>query len=60
MPVKSTRLLPIAAGVFLLACAATTHAQTTINLNTANGNCVAVTDAAGLSTDSTPGSVSLR
>ena len=57
MSVSRFRLLSLAAALGL-ACPVV-WAQTTINLNTANGACVAVTDSAGLTLDTTPGSTTL-
>ncbi len=59
MPVSRLRLTFLTAIAF---CAASPWAlaQTTINLNTANGTCVAViADPAGLTLDTTPGSTTL-
>ena len=59
-PVTHSRLLPAAFCAVLFVSAIAANAQTTINLNTANGTCVAVTNSAGLNTESSPGSTSLR
>lgn len=58
--VNHSRFLSAAFGTALFATAFAAHAQTTIKLNTATGTCVAVTNAAGLNTESTPGSTTLR
>ncbi|NCT66773.1 MAG: hypothetical protein GXC76_03910 [Rhodanobacteraceae bacterium] len=58
MPAIHARLLPLASAIVMFAAAEPSVAQTTINLTTANGNCVAVTDQAGLTT--APGGTELR
>lgn len=61
MPLNS-RLLHAhiaAAAVLLFLPVAAVHAQTTINLNTANGTCVAVSSGA-LASETAPGSTALR
>lgn len=60
MSSNSKRLFATAAAAASLMSAAGIHAQTTINLNTANGTCIAVTDAAGLMSETAPGSTALR
>jgi hypothetical protein len=60
MSVISLRLIPIVFGGLLVAVVPAS-AQTTINLHTANGNCVAATsDPAGLTLTTTPGSTALQ
>jgi len=54
------RLFATPASAVLLMSAVAAHAQTTIKLNTANGTCVAVTDASGLASEPVAGSTALQ
>lgn len=60
MSKNSLRLLANAAAAVFLVSSAAIQAQTTINLNTANGTCTATTDSAGLMSETAPGSTALR
>lgn len=58
MTALATRLLPLAFAIGALAQGSDAFAQATINLETANGRCVATTDASGLVL--VPGSTTLQ